>query len=51
MTAVKSLLKVMPRRITKFFFSTSGTEANEAAIKIVRLIRNPKYKIIARYRS
>ncbi|QGR19641.1 aspartate aminotransferase family protein [Stygiolobus azoricus] len=51
MKAVKSLLKVMPRSITKFFFSTSGTEANEAAIKIARLVKNPKYKIIARYRS
>ncbi|BCU71575.1 aspartate aminotransferase family protein [Stygiolobus caldivivus] len=51
MTAVKSLIKVMPKGITKFFFSTSGTEANEAAVKITRLAKNPKYKIIARYRS
>jgi taurine---2-oxoglutarate transaminase len=44
------LLEVLPRGIEKFFFTTSGTDANEAAIKIARLYTG-KSKIIARYRS
>ncbi|MEO7329725.1 MAG: aminotransferase class III-fold pyridoxal phosphate-dependent enzyme [Minicystis sp.] len=47
--AVK-LLEVMPKGLDKFFFATSGTEANEAAIKIARLYTG-KHKIIARYTS
>src|SRR5947207_10181887 len=31
------LLEVLPEGLDKFFFTTSGTEANEAAIKIARL--------------
>ena len=46
----KLLLEVLPRGLTKFFFATSGTEANEAAIKIARLYTG-KHKIIARYTS
>ncbi|MBB5254049.1 4-aminobutyrate aminotransferase-like enzyme [Sulfurisphaera ohwakuensis] len=49
--ATKALLEVMPKNLTKFFFSTSGTEANEAAIKVSRLYKKPSYKILARYRS
>ena len=30
------LLEVLPEGLVKFFFTTSGTEANEAAIKIAR---------------
>lgn len=44
------LLEVMPKGLEKFFFATSGTEANEAAIKIARAYTG-KYKIIARYTS
>ena len=44
------LLEVLPKGIEKFFFCTSGTEANEAAFKIARLMTG-KSKIIARYRS
>jgi taurine--2-oxoglutarate transaminase len=44
------LLEVMPPGLDKFFFATSGTEANEAAIKIARLYTK-KHKIIARYTS
>jgi taurine---2-oxoglutarate transaminase len=44
------LLEVLPRGLDKFFFTTSGTEANEAAIKIARLVTG-KNKIVARYRS
>jgi len=44
------LLDVLPEGIEKFFFVTSGTEANEAAIKIARLFTG-KTKIVARYRS
>ena len=46
----KLLLQVLPKGLEKFFYSTSGTEANEAAIKIARLFTG-KYKIISRYRS
>ena len=44
------LLEVLPRGLEKFFFTTSGTEANEAAFKIARLFTG-KTKILARYRS
>src|ERR1700678_787773 len=44
------LLEVMPAGLDKFFFATSGTEANEAAIKIARLYTG-KHKILARYTS
>jgi taurine--2-oxoglutarate transaminase len=44
------LLEVLPAGLEKFFFTTSGTEANEAAIKIARLVTG-KTKIISRYRS
>lgn len=49
--AAKALLEVMPKNLTKFFFSTSGTEANESAIKIARFYKFPAYKIVSRYRS
>ena len=44
------LLTVLPKGLTKYFFTTSGTEANEAAIKIARLYTG-KHKIISRYAS
>lgn len=44
------LLDVLPKGLEKFFFTTSGTEANEAAFKIARLFTG-KSKIVARYRS
>jgi len=44
------LLEVLPEGLTKFFFTTSGTEANEAAFKIARMYTG-KTKIVARYRS
>ncbi len=44
------LLEVLPAGIEKFFFATSGTEANEAAFKIARMVTG-KNKIISRYRS
>lgn len=46
----KLLLEVLPAGLEKFFFTTSGTEANEAAFKIARMVTG-KTKIIARYRS
>lgn len=46
----KMLLEVLPAGMEKFFFTTSGTEANEAAFKIARMYTG-KTKIIARYRS
>ena len=44
------LLEVLPPGLVKFFFTTSGTDANEAAFKIARMYTG-KSKIIARYRS
>lgn len=46
----KLLLEVLPAGLNKFFFTTSGTDANEAAFKIARMYTG-KTKIIARYRS
>src|SRR5580704_15193932 len=45
-----ALAEVLPQGLTKFFFATSGTEANEAAFKIARMYTG-KTKIISRYRS
>jgi len=44
------LLEVLPKGLSHFFFTTSGTDANEAAFKIARMYTG-KSKIIARYRS
>jgi taurine--2-oxoglutarate transaminase len=49
--AVNALRSVMPENLECFFFSTSGTEANEAALKMVRQFKAPNYKILSRYRS
>lgn len=51
--AVKALLDVMPKGLNTFFFSTSGTEANEMAVKTIRMYfsSSGKYKIISRYHS
>ncbi|WP_136603311.1 aminotransferase family protein [Salinigranum halophilum] len=46
----KLLAEVTPGNLSKTFFSTSGTEAVEAAIKIARLVTG-KHKIMSRYRS
>jgi taurine--2-oxoglutarate transaminase len=46
----QKLLEVMPKGLDKFFYATSGTEANEAAIKMARLYTG-KHKILARYTS
>lgn len=46
----KLLLDVLPKGLEKFFFATSGTEANEAAFKIARMVTG-KTKIISRYNS
>lgn len=46
----EKLAEVTPGSLSKTFFSTSGTEAVEAAIKIARFYTG-KRKIISRYRS
>jgi taurine--2-oxoglutarate transaminase len=46
----KLLAEITPGDLSKTFFSTSGTEAVEAAIKIARLYTG-KHKIVSRYRS
>lgn len=48
--AGRRLAAVMPGRLDRFFFSTSGTEANEAAFKIARAVTG-RSKIISRYHS
>ncbi|MFB6070365.1 MAG: aspartate aminotransferase family protein [Halanaeroarchaeum sp.] len=49
-TLGKALAEVTPGDLSKTFFSTSGTEAVEAAIKIARFYTG-KQKILSRYRS
>ena len=49
--AVEALRSVFPEKLSKYFFSTSGTEANEAALKITRQSKAPAYKVISRYHS
>ncbi|MHB8302481.1 MAG: aminotransferase family protein [Acidobacteriaceae bacterium] len=44
------LLDVLPAGLVKFFFASSGTDANEAAFKIARMYTG-RAKIISRYRS
>ncbi len=46
----ESLLEVLPNGLNRFFFSTSGTEANEAALKIAR-VATGRSKILSRHRS
>jgi taurine--2-oxoglutarate transaminase len=46
----KLLLDVLPEGLNKFFFTTSGTDAIEAAFKIARMYTG-KSKIVARYHS
>ena len=47
------LKEILPENLAKYFFGSSGTEANEAAIKMIRLYhRNDrKVKIISNYNS
>lgn len=46
----EKLAEITPGNLSKTFFSTSGTEAVEAAIKMARLYTG-KHKIVSRYRS
>ncbi len=51
--AAKAILEILPRGLDKLLFSTSGSEANEAALGVVRHCQRPRgaYKIISRYAS
>ena len=49
--AVEALRTVIPEKLVKYFLSTSGTEANEAALKMLRTYKSPHYKVISRYHS
>ena len=49
--AVEALRSVMPPELSQYFFSTSGTEANEGALLMVRQAKAPAYKIVSRYHS
>jgi taurine--2-oxoglutarate transaminase len=46
----KKLAGLMPEEINTFFFTVSGAEANENAIKLARLYTG-RHKILSRYRS
>jgi taurine--2-oxoglutarate transaminase len=46
----EALLGVLPKGLDRLFFSTSGTEANEAALKIAR-VATGRTKVVSRYRS
>jgi len=45
-----ALLEVLPKGLNRLFFSTSGTEANEAALKIARAVTG-RTKVVTRHRS
>lgn len=49
--AVEALLDMLPDDVARFFFCTSGTEANDGALAITRLMKSPSYKVISRYHS
>ena len=51
MEAVEALRSIMPAGLQKFFFSTSGTEANDGAFIMVRQSKTPAYKVVSRYHS
>lgn len=44
------LKEIVPSGLDRFFFSTSGTEANEAALKIARAVTG-RSKVVSRFRS
>lgn len=46
----QKLQEIVPSGVDRFFFSTSGTEANEAALKIARAVTG-RSKVLSRYRS
>ncbi len=51
--ATQALVDILPSALNRMFFSTSGTEANEAAVRLILSYMQPKgkYKLISRYRS
>ncbi len=49
--AAEELSKILPPKLTKYVFSSSGSEANEDAMKIARSYKFPSYKIVSRYWS
>jgi taurine--2-oxoglutarate transaminase len=49
--AVEALRTMVPEPLNQFFFSTSGTEANDGALIMTRQSKAPAYKIISRYHS
>jgi len=49
--AVEALRSILPQGLSRLFFSTSGTEANDGALVMVRQSQAPAYKVISRYHS
>ena len=46
----EKIASIAPKNLNKTFFTNGGSDANESAIKLARLVTG-KHKIIARYRS
>ena len=49
--AVEAIRSIVPEALSRYFFSTSGTEANDGALVMVRQSKAPAYKVISRYHS
>jgi taurine--2-oxoglutarate transaminase len=49
--AAEALFSILPTKFQKFMASSSGSEANEDALKIIRTYKFPKFKIMTRYSS
>jgi len=49
--AVEAIRSLLPPGLSKLFFSTSGTEANDGALAMTRLSQAPAYKVVSRYHS
>jgi len=49
--AAEALFSILPSKLQKFMASSSGSEANEDALKIIRTYKFPKYKVMTRYWS
>jgi len=49
--AAQELFSILPSNLKKFMASSSGSEANEDALKIIREYKFPAYKVMSRYWS
>ena len=49
--ASEALFSILPPKFQRYMASSSGSEANEDALKIIRAYKFPKYKVMTRYWS